>query len=137
MATHTIRLDVPSELYERLKQRAAHAQRSVEAELLSVVQAAVRGEDELPPDLADALIPLTSMDDAELWQAAGSHLPDGAARRLEALNLKRQREGLTEREERVASSLLRQYERFMLIRAEAAALLKRRGHDVSGLLASR
>jgi hypothetical protein len=42
--------------------------------------------------------------------------------------------GLTEQQEREAAALIRQYERAMLIRAQAAALLKQRGHDVAGLL---
>ncbi|HET7499922.1 MAG TPA: hypothetical protein VFK02_02935 [Kofleriaceae bacterium] len=40
----------------------------------------------------------------------------------------------TEAEMQEAATLLRQDERVMLVRAHAAALLKERGHDVSGLL---
>jgi hypothetical protein len=43
-------------------------------------------------------------------------------------------QGLTEAEVQEAATLLRQYERVMLVRAHAAALLKQRGHDVSSLL---
>ncbi len=32
--------------------------------------------------------------------------------------------------------LVRQYERYMLVRAEAAAILRERGHDVTPLLGS-
>jgi hypothetical protein len=67
------------------------------------------------------------------WQ---THLPADAAARLEELHLKRQREGLTEQQENEAAALIRQYERVMLIRAQAAALLKQRGHDVTGLPAA-
>ena len=55
------------------------------------------------------------------------------ARRLEKLHRKRQREGLTRDEGIALSELVRKYERAMLIRAQAAALLKRRGYDVSKL----
>jgi len=46
---------------------------------------------------------------------------------------KRQSEGLTETEYKDVARLVRQYEQTMLIRAQAAALLKQRGHDVSSL----
>jgi hypothetical protein len=54
-----------------------------------------------------------------------------AAEELERLHDKRQREGLTDSEAQAAAALTRQYERIMLVRAEAAALLMDRGRDVS------
>jgi hypothetical protein len=89
---------------------------------------------DLPADLVEALSRLAVLDDAALWQAARSRFPTEAAQQLEDLHLKRQREGLTEDETQVAMILVRQYERSMLVRAQAAALLKQRGHDVSSLL---
>jgi hypothetical protein len=61
-------------------------------------------------------------------------MPRDAAVTLEQLHHKRQREGLTDVEEQTAATLTRLYERFMLVRAEAAALLAQRGHDLSGIL---
>jgi hypothetical protein len=52
---------------------------------------------------------------------------------MENLHLKRQREGLTEVEAQSLVGLVRQYERAMLVRAQATVLLKQRGHDVSEL----
>jgi uncharacterized protein YnzC (UPF0291/DUF896 family) len=74
------------------------------------------------------------LDDAELWRAARSRLAAEDAERFEELNAKRQREGLTSDEDRESAALVRRYERAMLVRAQAAALLKERGHDVSSLL---
>jgi len=51
------------------------------------------------------------------------------------LHLKRQREGLTATEAAEAAGLTRQYERVMLVRARAAALLRERGHDVTSPVA--
>ena len=76
------------------------------------------------------------MDDAALWQAARSGLSAEAAARLEALHIKRQKKGLSETEARTLAELVQQYERSMLIRARAAAILKLRGHDLSGLAAT-
>ena len=134
MTTQTVTLTLPEPLYERLKERAGQTHRSVEDEALAVLATAVPVAADLPVDLAAAISPLTVLDDAALWQAARSHFPADVAEQLEALHLKRQRVGLTESEEQIAAALIRQYERAMLIRAQAAALLKQRGHDVSSLL---
>jgi hypothetical protein len=79
---------------------------------------------------------LDDMDDAALWQAARSRLSAEASAQLEVLHIKRQRKGLSETEARTLAELVQQYERSMLIRARAAAILKLRGHDLSGLAAT-
>jgi hypothetical protein len=87
--------------------------------------------DELPPDLAEAISPLSLLDDEALWRAARRQFPSAAE--LEELHLKRQREGLTEAETKVLADLMRQYEHVLLVRSQAIALLHQRGHDVSHL----
>ena len=133
MTIQSVTLNLPGHLYNRLKRRAEQAHRTVEAELLEVVASAVSVADELPAELNEAISPLALLDDEALWRAARSHLPAEAAVQMENLHLKRQREGLTEAEAQTLAGLVRQYERAMLIRAQAAALLKQRGHDVSEL----
>lgn len=46
---------------------------------------------------------------------------------------KRQSVGLTLQEQREAEHLLHRYGQTMLVRAQAAALLQERGHDISSL----
>ena len=135
MGTESLTLSVPESLYRRLQQRADSTHLSVEAETLDVLAAAVSAGEALPDDLAGAVDPLELLDDAALWQAARSHLAASAAARLEELHLKQQREGLTASEADASHALTRQYERAMLVRARAAALLRRRGHDVAELAA--
>ena len=135
MAGHPVTLDLPSTLYTRLEQRAAQTQRSVQDELLDVLAGALPAGDDLPGDLAAALAPLVLLDDAALWRAAQSRLSRAATARLAALHRKRQDEGLTSTEAVAAARLLRQYERAMVVRARAAALLMQRGYEVSSLLA--
>ncbi len=77
---------------------------------------------------------MSVLEDESLWRAARAHLAPADARRLEELHQKRQREGLEDAEAWELGPLVRQYERFLLVRAQPAALLKQRGHDVSGLL---
>ena len=135
MTVQSVTLNVPSALYDRLERRAAQTHRTVEDVLLDVLATAVPLADDLPPDLAEALSPLALLDEAALWRAARSHLSAEAAAELEALHLKRQREGLTDIETQTLARLVRQYERAMLVRAQAAALLKQRGYDVAELIA--
>ncbi len=118
-----------------LKRRAEKTHRTVEAELLEVVATAVPVADELTAELSEALASLTLLNDEALKQAARSHLSTEAAAQMEALHLKRQREGLNQTEAHTLAGLVEQYERAMLIRAHAALLLKQRGYDVSDLLA--
>ena len=66
----------------------------------------------------------------------GSRLSAEKSAQLEFLHFKRQREGLSETEARTLGELVQQYERAMLIRARAVAILKLRGHDLSGLAAT-
>lgn len=134
MTVQTVTLSMPSTLYDRIKRRAEQARRSVEAELLEAVAMAVPVADELPPDLVETISSLAHLDDETLQRAARSHFPAEKATELEALHLKRQDEGLTEDEAQRAVELTRQYERAMLIRAQATALLMQRGHDVSALI---
>jgi hypothetical protein len=100
---------------------------------LEVVAWAVPVAEDLPDDLNESLASLELLDDEALLRAARSHLPAETAAQLEHLHLKRQREGLSDGEQRDLAGLVRQYERSMLVRAQAAALLQRRGHDISEL----
>lgn len=137
MNVQPVTLQLPSVLYHHLKRRAEQARRSVEDELIEVVATAVPVGDELPADLSEAISPLSLLGNDDLWRAARSHLSTEASAQLEGLHLKRQSEGLTESEEQTLASLVRQYERAMLVRAQAAALLKQHGHDVSVLVAEK
>lgn len=94
---------------------------------------AVPAADELPPELAEAISSLAHLDDETLQRAARSHFSAERATELEALHLKRQDEGLTEEEAQRAAELTHQYERAMLIRAQAMVLLMQRGYDISAL----
>lgn len=137
MVNHSMSVQVPDSLYARLKERAAQAHHTVEDEVLSVLATAVPREDALPPDVAEAVEALEFLDDASLWRAASSRLSSHAGKRLESLNEKGQRERLTDEEEQDRARLVRQYERAMLVRAQAALLLKQRGHDVASLLSRK
>lgn len=134
MTVQTVTLNIPGTLYDRIKRRAEQSHRSVEAELLEAAAMTVPAVEELPPDLVEAITSLVHLDDETLRRAARSHFPADQAAELERLHLKRQDEGLTQGEAERAAELTRQYERAMLIRSQAMALLMQRGYDVSSIL---
>jgi proline dehydrogenase len=134
MSTNTLTLNVPSPLYDQLKQLAAQTQRSVEEETLEALATAVPQGTSLSAELQDAMVSLVEQDDQTLLEAARNHLADDVSSELQSLHHKRQREGLSRVEVTRLADLVGQYERHMLVRAQAAALLKARGRDVSGLL---
>ena len=130
MTSQSVTIRLPDPIYQELKRQADRTHRSIEDELLEVVAAAVP----VAEDLSEAISPLAALDDEALWRTARERLPTDAAERLESLSQKRQRGGLTQAEAQEAATLIRNYERVMLVRAHAAALLRQRGHDVSSLL---
>jgi hypothetical protein len=134
MAAHPVTLRLPAPLYDRFSSRAERAQRSLEAELLEAVATIAAEEEESSRDVAEAVAALELLSDADLWRAARNPLAEADRSRLEALNLKQQKENLTPTEKESLERLLLQYDQAVLLRAEAARLLKQRGHDVSGLL---
>lgn len=133
MTLQTITLRLPEMLYRQVEHRAQRMRRSVEDELIIVVSTALPTTDNLPLDIAGDLAQLTFLTDAELWQAAQTTLPSRDSERMQALMFKRQRDELTVAEEREAQRLAHRADRTMLVRSQAAALLKDRGHDVSEL----
>jgi hypothetical protein len=137
MTLQTVTLRLPDLIYRQIERRAQRMRRSVEDELVVVVSSALPTLDDLPADIADELAQLAYLTDAELWQAARTTLPLRDSERMQALLLKRQREGLSAAEEREAKRLAHRADRTMLVRAQAAVLLKERGHDISSLSPTR
>ena len=130
MTAESLTLRIPSPLYDRLKQRAAASDRSVEEETLDLLATAVPAGEALPDDLAAAVAELDRADDQTLLRASRSHLSSQAATELESLHVKQQQGTLTETERDAMRRLVLEYERAMLIRARAAALLHQRGLEV-------
>ncbi|MCP4659087.1 MAG: hypothetical protein GY856_27070 [bacterium] len=137
MTAHAITLHLPETLYHRFRQRAEWTHRSLETELLDAVASATSVEDELAPELIAAVETLEELEDEELWRLARETVPREASQKLEALHSKQRDEGLDQDEDATRAMLIHEYERTMLIRAQAASLLKDRGHDVSRILATQ
>jgi uncharacterized protein YnzC (UPF0291/DUF896 family) len=84
-----------------------------------------------PENLRTALAQMAYLNDAALWQAARTTMTAEQRERLETLHDKQQHEGLTPDEQVEEQALLSLYRETLLVRAQAAVLLKQRGYDVS------
>jgi hypothetical protein len=134
MTLQPVTVRLPKSLYNQIRRRAEISARTLEEELLDVVASAIPSAEGLPEEMTNALSALDLLDGEALLRAAHSHLPAEAVQEMESLHLKRQEHGLNEFEKQTLAGLLQQYERSMLVRAQAAAILKQRGQDISGLL---
>ncbi len=132
----TLELTLTNELYQQVKQRAVQTNRTVQAEVIAAVEALLATDNlavELPPTLAEEIAQLPFLDNDHLWQAARQVAPAEKNKRMQALVLKQQAEGLTATEQEEAQQLQFYAHRLMLIRAEAAVLLQQRGFNISTL----
>jgi plasmid stability protein len=132
-----VTLNLPDFIYQRIKDRAEQTQRSIEDELLDLVATTMPEDEELPMDLAQAVAALDFLDDKTLWQAARTHLQAKSVSRIETLHDKRRNEGLNDTEEKELASLVKEYEKSILIRSEAMGILMQRGHDVSSIVKNK
>lgn len=83
------------------------------------------------PGVRTSIAQLASLNDAALWQAARVAMAPSQRARLEELHDKQQRSGLDTAEVAEEEALLGLYDETLLVRAQAAVLLKQRGYDVS------
>lgn len=131
MAGRSVTLELPEALYDRLQRRAVAARRSLGDEVVLVLATAAPGDDErLPAELEDELARVEAPADASLWRLAQERLPARTAKRMQALQFKRQLEGLSGDERRLEVALAAEYDRHMVVRSKALLLLKQRGHDI-------
>jgi len=133
MSFQAITIELPEQLYRDVAKLARWMHRSVAEEVVAIVASALPTIYDLPSELADELQKLELLSDVELWQAAKAKLSEEDAEQMQTLVWKQQRDGLATREQRKAEKLVQRYNRTMLVRAQAAVLLKKRGFDIASL----
>lgn len=122
-----LELDLTPTLEEALSARARANSRSVEEEARLLLQRSLK------LDVADKLELLNALDDAELWRLASRQVSVYDSERVQDLIDRYKTIGLASGEAEELERLRRYGQSVMLLRAEAAALLKARGHDVNPL----
>lgn len=133
MDSQAITITLPRPIYLKVKQRSQLMQRSIGEEIATVVTD-VTQNDRLAGDIEQELAQLDLFTDHELWQAAQTTVSPDKPLTMQILVEKQQREGLTEQENQQAQLLSHFFNRIMLVRAKSAALLKKRGVDISPLI---
>lgn len=127
----SITLQLPEQLYQRLVNAAQAMQRPLEAVILHALEVGSPPDwDDVPEAFQVDLAALEQLDDASLWAIAlGRNSAIEITRYDELLDCNR--EGvLTDAERLELTTLHTQADRFMLRKAQAAALLRWRGHQV-------
>lgn len=131
MNFHTVTLDLPEQVYEQIQKAAQKAHRPVKELLVEAVTAVAPVIEHASTDLRSALAQMAYWNDAALWQAARSTLTAEQKARLEALHDQQQRRSLTQEESSEEKALLQLYRETLLVRAQAAVLLKQRNYNIA------
>ena len=122
MSDHTIRLNLPQHLYERLYELAQTNQRPIES---VVIERLSLGFDDIP-DLS-AFIELS---DDQLWAVVHTPFDVVQENRMKELREQRETRLLTDKEEAEADNLVEAFHLFILNRSKAMLVLHQRGVDV-------
>jgi hypothetical protein len=134
MTYQTITLNVPETVYQQIRKAAERIKRPVADILVEAITAAAPAmESARKKKTRPALAQMAYLNDAALWQAARSTMPADQRERLEALHDAQQRRQLSVKERAEEQSALALYRETLLVRGQAAVLLKQRGYDVSEL----
>ncbi|MDY0095555.1 MAG: hypothetical protein RBT80_22905 [Candidatus Vecturithrix sp.] len=131
MNVQTITLHISNDVYRRIQRTAQLLKQPLETLLVNTVQTALPLVDDLPVETVADLTRLTLLNDAALWRKANATLPTEQQSQLTMYLEKKNSQPLTMTEQQALESLLEEHDRLVLIRSQAAVLLKQRGYDVS------
>ena len=123
---NALELKLSAETQTALEAEAQKHARSPEDEARALLEAALT-----IPQLDIDVQQLSVTNDGQLWRVARLQVAKELNERMQILVEKQQREGLTALEVAETQTLQRYGQQVMRLRAEAAALLKQRGQDVS------
>lgn len=131
MSACEVLIELPSEIYEQYEHAAVRLGRSVSDVLTDAAVAAAPATSNGEAGDRKSLLQMAYLSDAALWQAARSSMTVEQRERLEELHREQQRRELEPAEREEEQALLGRYRNTVLVRAQAAVLLKHRGYDVS------
>ena len=127
----TVNVQVPEAIFHRLQRVAEMTHRPIEDVLATTVNVALPQAPDLPPQLADDLAAMMMFSDEALWAATESSLSPAQRRRLNQLSHAGGRKSLSPAESAELAHLVDLYDRAVLRRARALAILAHRGFVVA------
>jgi len=123
MNQHRILLDLPDEMYERVRQIAEDSRRPVENILLESL-VLLFGESPLTAQQ------LETFSDEQLWAVVHRPLAWPLDARLRELTARSKHGDITQNEQTELERLVDQVDNYILLRSKALLLLKEHGHDI-------
>lgn len=131
MLGQTVTLQVPENLYRRLANTAHATHRPLEDVLLHALRVgSPPGWDDAPPEFQAELAEMDRQDDETLWDVFHAQLSQEDVTRYDELLDLHQQGILTESQQMELERLRIAADRHMLRKAQAAVLLRWRGHTV-------
>lgn len=132
MSQQSVTLELPDELYERIRQAADASHRPVSDVLVETLTYFFGDMPFDNPVTDDALRHLT---DAQLWALVYRQFPVMQDIRLRDLSALGKSGQLSENEQRQLEQLVSSYDQYVLLRSRVLVELHLRGHDVQARLA--
>lgn len=128
--TFSITLDLPETILKQLENTSRTQQRSVGEVIREIVIQNWQSLPRLPDDVEAELAALPSLSDEVLWLLVRSTLTAEEQRALAFLNSAAKTRTLESAETERLETLLALYDRMLVRRAQAAAILQQRGYDL-------
>jgi predicted DNA-binding protein len=127
----TVTLELPDDVYKRLRHIAKATGQPMKRMLLKVFEAGLPpGVEDVPLEYREDIAKLELISDDELWRIARRDLSPAKQHRYSRLLNKNSRGTLTEREHAELNELRKEADCLMLCRAQAYALLRWRGYKI-------
>jgi hypothetical protein len=133
MADALLQVQLPTETIAYLEQIARQQARTVDEVIRDIILQELPGLPLLPEDVEAELAAFEYLSDDALRHLAVATLSPEQQHELAALNDAAQKRSLTEQERKRQQDLVDAYDRYLVRRAQAASILKTRGHDLSGI----
>lgn len=131
MVTEKITLQIPQILYQRLVNTAQAQRRPIEEVMVHALQVgSPPAWDDVPEEFQADIAALDKLDDNSLWQILRSCKTAEQMERYDWLLESNSSGNITDAEQLELIKLRHETDRFMLCKAQAAVLLRWRGHHV-------
>jgi hypothetical protein len=126
-----VTLSLPEPLFLQIQRAAEKTKRSLQDILVEAASAIAAETEAIPKTMRTTFAQMAYLNDAALWQAARATMASAQRDRLAELHDLQDQRGLTEEEKAEEQALLTLYRETILVRAQAAVLLKQRGYNIS------
>ncbi|MEA5594444.1 hypothetical protein [Rivularia sp. UHCC 0363] len=131
MTSETVTLQIPETLYQRLVNTARATQRPIEEIMLRALQVGSPPSwDDIPEEFQTEIAALDKLDDNTLWQIFNSCKTIADMERYNILLEANSNSTITQAQKFELMNLRHQADLFMLKKAQAAVLLRWRGHHL-------